>query len=150
MRRPGRSRGGGIRRATAADLPRLFEIRNAVAENRLDEPWDTFVDIARWYLERNLVWVVTAPGRGPVLGFGAADTRSGAVEVLYVDPRAEGRGIGRTLLRRCCDDLLRAGYRRAWLVTQRHTRAERVYREAGWLDEGDDGVGGVRFSRRLA
>ncbi len=111
----------GLRRAVRSDMPRLFEIRNAALENRLTDPWETFASVGGWFVDNGLVWVWTE--RKKLLGFGAADPRNGWIEVLYVDPAAEGHGIGQALLHQCCDDLREAGHRLATLCTEPGTRA---------------------------
>ena len=139
---------GGLRRAVRADLPRLFEIRNAVGENRLAESWDDFVRIGGSFVDRDLTWVWA---RGPeILGFAAVDPRRGAIEVLYVDPAAEGQGIGRALLARCCDDLRTAGHRMASLTTAPGTRAERFYRAGGWSRQGVTANGDLLLVKPLS
>lgn len=127
--------GGRLRLAVRADGPRLFEIRNAARENVLDMPWEAFASGGQWYLDHDLVWVWEEADR--LWGFAVADTRTGWVESLYVDPVAESRGIGLALLRQCCADLRKAGYTEATLRTEPGTRAERFYREDGWVERGD-------------
>ena len=123
------TRRGLLRRATHADLTRLFEIWTTVSEHRFRDDWTQFTATAARFLAHGRVWV-WSDGRG-VHGFGAADPVSGEVEAVYVHPDAQGRGIGRALLRKCCDDLLRRGHRHAWLLTSPCTRAERIYRDNG-------------------
>jgi dipeptidase E len=61
----------------------------------------------------------------------------GEVDLLYALPRAWGRGIGRRLLDRATFALLAAGYREAVLWTEaRNERALAVYRENGWIQDG--------------
>lgn len=71
-----------------------------------------------------------------IVGFSAADPRSGSIWALFVAPGFEGCGIGRQLLDEACRILREAGVRRAWLTTEPGTRAERFYRLAGWADAG--------------
>lgn len=141
------ARRGLLRRGSAADLPRLFEIWAAVDEHRLRDGWDGFAATAHRFLTRGRLWVWA--DSGGIHGFAAADPLSGEIEALYVDPRAQGRGIGRALLRKCCDILLRHGHRHAWLVTSPGTRAERFYRDGGWLDAGVEPTGALRLRKRL-
>ncbi len=139
---------GGLRRAVRADLPRLFEIRNAVGENRLADSRDDFVRIGGSFVDRDLTWVWARGSE--ILGFAAVDPQGGAIEVLYVDPAAEGRGIGRALLARCCDDLRGAGHRMTSLTTAPDTRAERFYRAGGWSQQGVTANGDLLFVKSLS
>jgi GNAT superfamily N-acetyltransferase len=62
----------------------------------------------------------------------AADPRSGNIYALFVEEAYEGRGIGLALLERATEVLIEAGCPRMWLTTAPGTRAEQVYRRAGW------------------
>ncbi len=137
----------GLRQARREDLDRLFEIRNAVDENTQDDPYEVFIDIGGRLIDRGLVWVWAEAGR--ILGFVAAEPDSDFVEVLYVDPDAQGRGIGRALLARCCDHLRDAGYDSATLYTREGTRAEGFYRALGWTRDGVTDAGHPIFRKAL-
>lgn len=140
-------RKGLLRRAQLADLPRLFAIRGAVRENRLHEDRERFAAATLAAIGRGLVRVwEDASG---IHGYAMSDPELGEIEALYVDPASEGRGIGRALLRKCCDDLMRRGHRHATLVTSPGTRAEQVYRDAGWSEVGLEPSGAIRFRKRL-
>ena len=121
---------GRIRRARPGDHARVTEIRNSVTENILRDPSRVTVADYKWFEKNPGVWVWEEDGR--ILGFSAADTRDGTIRALFIDPKHEGRGIGRALLARACDVLREAGYRSATLGTEPGSRADRFYREAGW------------------
>lgn len=120
-----------LRKARRTDIDALFAVREAVTENRLHEPIEEFRKLAAPVIAAGLCWLCEA-GDGRVLGFSACEPATGAIEVLYVRPDAEGRGIGRALLRKSCDDLLLRGHGHAWLTTTAGTRAEGFYRKLGW------------------
>lgn len=84
-----------------------------------------------------------------MLGEAGYDPRTGCIEVLYVAPAAQGRGVGRALLEQCCGDLCKLGHDVATLSTTAGTRAERIYRANGWVEAGTDAVGDLRFRKRL-
>jgi GNAT superfamily N-acetyltransferase len=119
-----------IRRARHDERPRIWEIRWAVRENRLDDPALVTEDDVAWFIDNPGIWVWDEGGR--LLGFSAADPRDGTIWALFVDPAHEGRGIGRGLLEAACAVLRHTGHRTALLTTGRGTRAERFYRTAGW------------------
>ena len=137
-----------LRQARRADLDRLFEIRNAVDENTQDDPYEVFVEIGGHCIDQGLVWVWEEDRR--ILGFVAAEPESSFVEVLYVDPAAQGRGIGRALLARCCDHLRAAGHDSATLYTRAGTRAEGFYRALGWTQHGVTDAGHPLFHKTLS
>jgi GNAT superfamily N-acetyltransferase len=135
------------RRATFADIDRLTEIRAAVRENVLTDPRSvTPSDYAR-FIGQSRVWV--SEDAGLITGFSASDERDGTIWALFVDPGQEGRGIGRSLLARACQDLRTCGYARARLGTDPGTRADRLYRCLGWVDTGRDDGGEVIFELDL-
>ena len=122
---------GHIRRARPEERPRISEIRLAVRENQLSDPSRVTDADYHWFSEHPGIWVWEEDGR--ILGFSAADTRDGTIWALFIDPDHEGRGIGRALLARACDVLRAAGHRTATLGTEPRSRADRFYREAGWI-----------------
>ena len=85
-----------IRRATAADLPRIAEIRFAVRENRLSDPSRVPPEMVLWFLDHPGFRVWDEDGR--IRGFSAHDPRDGSIWALFVHPDDERRGIGSALL----------------------------------------------------
>src|SRR5262245_54575803 len=136
-----------IRRAREADLPRIFEIRGAVQENRLSDPSLVTREDCLWYIAGPGIWVWQ--DNGQISGFSASDTRDGSIWALFVDPKSEGRGIGRALLKQAVQILRDAGYTNATLSTDPGTRAARFYREAGWAGDGFTSKGELRFRLSL-
>jgi GNAT superfamily N-acetyltransferase len=59
-----------IRKATREDIPRLFEIRGAVRENRLGDPGRVTVALCEWFIENSAFWLWVEDGRAQ--GFSAA------------------------------------------------------------------------------
>ncbi len=126
-----------IRRATAADIPRIGDIRMNVRENILRDPSRVTDADVLWFIDHPGIFVWEADG--VIAGFSAADPRDGSIWALFMDQAYEGRGIGRTLLARACDVLLTAGWQRMWLTTSPGTRAEQFYIRAGWRVTGMKG-----------
>jgi GNAT superfamily N-acetyltransferase len=135
-----------IRKATTADRSRITDIRLSVRENRLGRPVEV-AEKAKWIYGNSAFWVWEEDG--VVQGFSAADPRDGTIFALFVHPDYEGRGIGRALLPRACDELRAAGYSEATLTTDPGTRAERFYRSDGWIEVRRQEDGQIVFKKPL-
>ena len=133
------------RKACAADVPRIVEIRGAVLENQLSDPRRVTAADYQRRLDHDEMWVWDEDGR--IQGFSACDKRDGSIWALFIDPSHEGRGIGQGLLAEACAALRQAGHRAAMLSTERGTRAERFYRRNGWDAQGLSDRGEVIFQK---
>jgi GNAT superfamily N-acetyltransferase len=118
-----------IRLAEAKDIPRLITIRAAVRENRLSNPGSVTAPDYGWYLANGCCWVWEDE---EIAGFAALDAGNESIWALFVDPKLEGRGIGRALLGGLLSHAERLGLRRLTLSTAGGSRAEEFYRRAGW------------------
>ena len=127
-----------LRRATEHDIARIFEIRNGVRENRLNDPAKVTVNDVKWFIANPGIFLWEEDAQ--VVGFSAADPRNSSVWALFVDQAYEGRGIGRRLLARACAVLEQAGCAHMWLTTDPGTRAEIFYLAAGWQAVGRRGT----------
>ena len=126
-----------IRKATESDIPRIFEIRNNVRENKLSDPSRVTIEDTRWFVANPGIFVWDEDDQ--VVGFSAADPRNGNIWALFMHQAYERRGIGRALFERACEVLREAGFTRIWLTTDPGTRAEAFYRAAGWQVAGRKG-----------
>jgi GNAT superfamily N-acetyltransferase len=121
-----------VRVATLADVPRMREIRGAVRENVLRDPSRVTLQDCRDHLGRSgQTWVYE--DAGVILGFSAATLATAKIWALFVDPKHERLGIGRQLLDRAVAWLGEQGATQVSLTTWPGTRAERIYRAAGWM-----------------
>lgn len=132
-----------IRPLTRADIPALMRVRAAVKENVL---------VSTVLTEQHYREALECDGHGfvaeqngEVVGFTLGNAANGNVWALFVDPRYERLGHGRRLL-----DALLAWFRlrqvqTAWLTTGAGTRAEAVYRQAGWQHTATTERGELRF-----
>lgn len=102
----------------------------SVTENVLRDPSRVTLDDYIWFRDNPGVWVWEE--NGDIVGFSAADTRDGSIWALFMDVRHERRGIGRKLFEKALDVLRADGHKTAWLTTQPGSRAERLYKAAGW------------------
>jgi GNAT superfamily N-acetyltransferase len=137
-----------IRKARPADLDGIYDVRQSVAENRLYETRDAFCALTGPTIAQGQCWVCEDEA-GRLVGFGAIEAATGAIEAVYVRPEVEGRGIGRALVRKCCDGLLLKGHGFATLTTSAGTRAEGFYRKLGWRSFANTTPGEVLFRRSL-
>ena len=148
--------GFDIRPATRADIPALFDVRTSVRENHLDlarlaERGVTPQSVAEMLEQHDArTWVCEDGGR--IVAFSMADARTGTVFALFVRPDAEGRGVGRALLRAAEAWLFEAGWETIWLQTgmEPHFRAHAFYRAAGWELAGPADHDDVRYEKRRA
>lgn len=136
-----------IRKANAADQPRIHAIRMGVSENVLSDPSKVTDEEVAWYREQAVFLVAEVDGA--VVGFTCANHQTGLVWALFMDKAHEGRGIGRALLDAALERLSAAGHAQAWLTTGEGTRAERFYRRYGWQDMGRSRDGNVVFVKPL-
>ena len=136
-----------LRKADRTDMPRLTEIRMAVTENVLTDPQSVTPADVTWFLDHAAIWVTELDG--VVRGFAAGDPRDASVWALFVEPGYEGRGFGRTLMRRVCDEFAASGIANVWLRTGAGTRAARFYRRDGWVEDGVHATGDVIFRKQL-
>ena len=137
-----------IRKATSVDRPRISEVRLAVRENQLSATSVSKVEATSdWIFDNATFWV--GEEAGAVQGFSVADPRDGTIFGLFIHPDYEGRGLGRALLPRACEDLRAAGFAAAMLTTGPGTRAERFYRENGWEETGRQADGEIIFRKSL-
>lgn len=123
-----------LRKAVIADIAALKDVRFAVIENVLSDPSKINDDDYEWFIKNSNVFVWE--DRGVIVGFSAADPRDGNIWALFVMPGFERKGIGSRLLAESCLFLCAAGFKRAWLTTDPGTKAERLYRAAGWRHAG--------------
>lgn len=138
---------GVIRQATIADLDRLIAIRAWVRENRLSNPGSIRAADYRAYIKAGCCWVWESDeGIG---GFAALDAEAASVWALFVAPECERRGIGRALLDRMVAEARERRLVRLSLFTSVGSRAEGVYRSAGWLPVGLNETGEIQMELTL-
>ena len=134
-----------LRQARAADVPTMLALRLRVRENRLSEPGSIVAESFREYLDAGTVWIAEADAR--VVGFAALDVSRASVWALFVDPDAEGTGVGRALHSKLIEAAKEQRFGRLTLTTSPGTRAERFYRTSGWTVAGSTESGELRMER---
>lgn len=137
-----------IRAASTADVSAMHRVRTRVRENRLSS--STRISEASYlpFISNLSIWL--ADSASGVLGFAALDIVEQSVWALFVDPSAEGCGIGRALHQRLLASASERGIEQLTLTTEQGTRAARFYQRAGWSAAGitPDGEAMLRIDVR--
>ncbi|SFC87667.1 Acetyltransferase (GNAT) family protein [Massilia yuzhufengensis] len=109
----------------------MSAIRLAVRENVLRDPARVTLQMYEDYLDRlGRGWVAEADGE--IVAFCYAARGDASIWALFVDPRHEGRGLGKALLALAVGWLFELGHERIRLGTAPDTRADRFYLAQGW------------------
>jgi len=140
-----------IRRATAADVDTLFDIRTSVRQNYLSREQMAELGITPAVLREAIetapcAWI--AELNGTAGGFAMADLKQGELFALFVRPACEGLGMGRLLLAAAEQQLFRE-HENIWLVTDGgdRIRANGFYLKHGWRLAGRVDEGDVRYEK---
>lgn len=134
-----------VRQARRSDIAGMHRVRLAVTENTLAPGAITEDDYVLAIEVTGRGWV--SESAGVVVGFAVGNAVTGNIWALFVDPRHQGRGVGRQLHDAMVAWLWSRGLETLWLSTEPATRAERFYRAAGWQSAGATARGELRFER---
>ena len=127
-----------FREAGLNDIAQIQVVRHAVKENILSDPaLVTDADCADYLTRRGKGWVCEMDGK--IVGFSIGDLKDHNVWALFIVPEAEGRGIGKKLMKLLLDWYFSQTEETIWLSTGQHTRAEQFYRQQGWKEAGFHG-----------
>ena len=135
------------RPAIASDLALLYDIRFSVEENRSYDPAEIPVSRVLPVLQEGGSFLCL-DGDWPV-GFSMASFELSELFGLFLRPGYQGQGIGRRLLALAVDWMREKGARGMRLTTDPGTRAERLYRAAGWEATGVSETGELLLVLRL-
>lgn len=143
-----------IREAGSNDIDGIFDVRTSVRDNHM-----TLEELAvEGITPEALPEMLTGSGRGwvaelsgEIAAFAMADAEDATVFALFVRPEHEGLGLGKLLLTAAEHWLATQGNAEVWLVTDRDrsVRANGFYRYLGWIDDGVQEDGQVRFVKTL-
>lgn len=139
--------------AGEADLPAITHVRTSVRENHLSVTQMAERGISHESVAASLRadakgWVAECGGR--IVAFTIADRKSCSIFALFVLPGFDGRGIGPRLLDLAVAWLWESGAERLWLETRQGTRAATFYARRGWIAQGIDEKGSIRFELERA
>jgi GNAT superfamily N-acetyltransferase len=132
-----------IRVACPGDIPAMHRVRSTVRENRQSSPHGVSEASYLPYVEARCTWV--AETEAGLVGFAAIDAATKSVWALFVDPNAEGAGVGRALHQRMLTWAREQGLERLTLSTDNGTRAAQFYQRAGWTEIGTTPAGEALF-----
>lgn len=136
-----------VREANGDDVTDMHVIRLRVRENQLSAPFVvTEQDYHDFMARGTRSWVCEIDGT--LAGFAMVDVEKRNVWALFVAPEHEFKGVGRLLH----DTMLAWYFTRAdvlRLTTAPNTRAEALYRKAGYSVQGSTASGELIFERRL-
>jgi len=119
-----------LRPAVRSDLPRIWQVRHGVAENRLTNP-DLVTDReVAWYMDE-AIFLVSEDAAG-AQGFTCMNHQTGYVWALFVMDGQHGKGHGTAMLAAGLARLRALGHRQAFLSTGADTRAAGFYCARGW------------------
>jgi GNAT superfamily N-acetyltransferase len=133
-----------FREAEIEDIKQIQIVRNAVKENTLSDPsLVTDEDCKEFIIERGKGWVCEIDNR--IVGFAIADLKDNNIWALFIHPEFEGKGIGKKLHKIMLEWYFTQTKTKVWLGTAFKTRAEKFYKEAGWIEVGLHGTKETKF-----
>ena len=135
-----------LRLARRGDVGAMQRIRAAVQENRLTSRALSEADYLQAIDRDGRGWVMELDGQ--VLGFAIANSGTGNIVALFVDPEHERQGHGRRLHDAMVEWLWSQEAPQLWLTTDSGTRAQRFYESAGWRCAGNAENGELRYELR--
>lgn len=142
-----------IRNATLSDVPAMHALRLSVKENVLVNVHKVTQSHYEHYLAQpNAAWVCEIPGpdgQPSLVGLAICDLDNRSIWGLFVAPHREGHGVGRNLLAHMTARLAELGPGVLRLSTEPGTRAEALYRAAGWAPKGMTDDGELKFEKLI-
>lgn len=143
-----------VRTAAHDDVKAMFEVRTSVRENHMS--LEELADIG--ITPETLPEMLSGTGRGWValdhgilVAFAMAEASEATVFAIFVRASHENRGLDRLLMNEAEKWLYSEGCAEIWLLTDPNpeVRANGFYRHLGWVDDGIQEDGQVRFKKHL-
>jgi ribosomal protein S18 acetylase RimI-like enzyme len=136
----------GLRRATVDDLPAIRAVIDAAYARyltRMDKPPAPMLRDYGPSVEAGTTWVTGSPITAVLTLYPRDDHLY--VENIAVDPRAQGRGLGRALMEFAEQEAARRGLSRMALVTHEvMTENQAIYARLGYIETGRRSEDGYR------
>ena len=121
-----------FRRAKLDDIAVMAEIRLSVKENALSDVSLITPQMYQDYLDKlGRGWVCEC--NGEIVGFSNADKQDHSIWALFIKPEFEGMGAAKGLIKLATDWLFEIGAEKIILSTESNTRADRFYKDQGWV-----------------
>ena len=138
-----------IRSAVTTDVGAMFKVRTSVRENVLTPEELIELGITPEFISAEIegspcAWVATVSSE--IVGFSMVDLDTACLFAAFVLPEYEGLGIGKGLIEACESEIFKS-HSVAWLETAQSSRAARLYRHLGWINETEIGEGDVRMEK---
>lgn len=138
-----------IRAALTTDVGAMFKVRTSVRENVLtaEELFELGItpEFISAEIERSpCAWVATVDTE--IVGFSMVDLDTACLFAAFVLPKYEGLCIGTGLIKACESEIFKS-HSVAWLETAQSSRAAKLYRHLGWINETEIGEGDVRMEK---
>lgn len=137
-----------FRVANINDIKQMQIVRNSVKENVLSDPnLITDEDYKSFITVKGKGWICEIDNR--IVGFAIVDLNTNNIWALFLDPDFEGKGIGKKLHQMMLDWYFSKTKITVWLGTEFHTRAEKFYKKAGWIEVGLHGKNETKFEMKF-
>jgi len=138
-----------IRSALTTDVEAMFKVRTSVRENVLTAEELIELGITPKFISAEIerspcAWVATV--NSEIVGFSMVDLDTACLFAAFVLPEYEGLGIGMGLIKACESEIFKS-HSVAWLETAQSSRAAKLYRHLGWINETYVGEGDVRMEK---
>lgn len=131
-----------LRRLVEEDVSSCFELlrnlsENYLSENQLQGYGISHKNLYEAIVSQSVVGHVCSVG-DQIAGFVFCDASSGQILALYVLPKYEKRGIGRSLIEEMIETLKTRGFSHSFLASNpdKKTRSYGFYRWLGWKETG--------------
>ncbi len=133
-----------FREATIHDIENYMLVRMAVKENILSNPaLVTREDNIDYLTKFGKGWVCEIDNL--IVGFSIVGLVQHNIWALFVLPEYEGKGIGKKLHDIMLDWYFNQTTIKVWLGTSPKTKAEKFYKNAGWILVGKHGSDEIKF-----
>lgn len=135
-----------IREAKVIDIPKLHLIRASVKENILKSKISE-TDYINFLTKNGKGWVCEVESK--IVGFAIVDINKNNIWALFVNPKFQGKGIGKKLHKKMLEWYFSKFKTPLTLTTNPNTRAEKFYRKLGWQEKSTENNGEILFRMKF-
>jgi GNAT superfamily N-acetyltransferase len=134
-----------LRQALVSDIPGIWGVRYAVAENTLTPGRISDEEVRAAIEDSGRGWVIDVGGK--IAAFAVGNGETGNVWALFVKPEFQGQGFGTALHSVMIEWFRTQAIDRLWLSTGMDTQARKFYEKHGWECVGPYGSNELRYER---